>query len=101
VGVAKVIRYTTKAEHAEDNERLIRAVFAELASTNPEGLHYTALRLADGVGFLHVAVFDGDDNPLTASTAFGQFQSDIGARLADGPTPSDAAVVGSYRMLPT
>ena len=33
--VTKVIRYRTKPEHADENERLIRAVFAELAEQSP------------------------------------------------------------------
>jgi len=94
-----VIRYSSKPECADENERLIRAVFAELATAKPDGLHYAAFRLADGLSFLHVAALDGDDNPLTASAAFAEFQSGIGARIADGPIQSDAAVVGSYRMI--
>jgi hypothetical protein len=98
--VAKVIRYKTKPESADENERLIRDVFAELAKENPEGLRYAAFRLDDGVSFLHVALLDGDDNPLSASAAFGQFQSGIKDRCAEGPVPADATVVGSYRILP-
>jgi hypothetical protein len=98
--VAKVIRYKTKPESADENERLIRDVFAELAKKNPEGLRYAAFRLDDGVSFLHVALLDGDDNPLSVSAAFGQFQSGIKDRCAEGPVPADATVVGSYRILP-
>ena len=96
----KVIRYTTKPECADANARLIQAVFAELAESRPEGMHYTAFRFADGVTFLHVAAFDGDDNPLTRSAAFREFQSGIAGRVAEGPAQFDATVVGSYRMLP-
>jgi hypothetical protein len=98
--VTKVVRYTTKPECADTNAHLIEAVFAELAESRPEGLHYTALRLEDGVTFLHVAVVDGPDNPLARSAAFGEFQSGMAERVVEGPTPSDATVVGSYRMLP-
>jgi hypothetical protein len=98
MSVTKVIRYTTKPECADENARLIREVFAELAREQPDGLQYSAFRLADGVSFLHVAVFDTEDNPLTASAAFGEFQSAIEARIADGPVQSDATVVGSYRL---
>jgi hypothetical protein len=98
--VTKVIRYTTTPECADTNAELIQAVFAELAESKPEGLHYTAFRLDDGVTFLHVAMVDGEDNPLTHSAAFGEFQSGIGGRVAEGPAQSDATVVGSYRMLP-
>jgi hypothetical protein len=98
--MAKVIQYRTKPESADENERLIRDVFAELAKQNPEGLRYAAFRLADQVSFLHVAVIDGDENPLQASAAFGEFQSRIKDRCVEGPTPSDATVIGSFGLLP-
>ncbi|MGN6793530.1 MAG: hypothetical protein ACTHJW_14190 [Streptosporangiaceae bacterium] len=95
---AKVVRYTTKPEHAEENERLIRKVFAELAEHEPDGIRYAAFRLDDGVSFVHVAVLEGEQNPLARSEAFAQFQSAIGERCAEGPLAADAAVVGSYRL---
>ncbi len=98
MSVAKVVRYTTKPEHAEENESLIRKVFAELAETEPDGIRYAAFRLDDGVSFVHVAVVDGEQNPLASSAAFGQFQSGIGERCAQGPLAADATVVGSYRL---
>jgi hypothetical protein len=96
--VAKVIRYTTKPEAADENERLIRAVFAELAADEPGGLHYASFRLDDGVSFLHVAVIDGEENPLSSSPAFGQFQAGIMDRCVAGPMPVDATVVGAYGL---
>jgi hypothetical protein len=93
--VAKVIRYKTRPEKADENERLIRRVFAELSSGEPEGLRYAAFRLGDGVTFLHVAIVDGD-NPLLVSEAFGDFQSGIDERCEEGPFPADATLVGSY-----
>ncbi|HEY5385445.1 MAG TPA: hypothetical protein VIJ56_09430, partial [Acidimicrobiales bacterium] len=83
----RVIRYRTKPEYADENERLVRGVFAELADEDPAGLRYATFRLADGVSFVHVAVTDGDENPLTSSPAFAAFQADIGERCAEGPTP--------------
>ena len=80
--MTKVIRYTTRPECADENERLVREVFAELAQENPAGLRYATFRLADGVSFVHVAVTDGDENPLTSSPAFAAFQADIGQRCA-------------------
>jgi acyl dehydratase len=100
VSVTKVVRYKTRPECADENERLIRAVFAELAEQSPGGLRYAAFRLDDGVSFVHVAVLDGDENPLTVSAAFGEFQSGIKDRCVDGPAAADATAVGSYRLLP-
>ena len=100
MAVIKVIRYTTKPESADENERLISGVFAELAETKPEGLHYAAFRLDDGASFVHVAILDGDDNPLSVLQAFGEFQSGIKDRCVEGPDAADATAVGSYRLLP-
>ena len=100
MSVTKVIRYRTKPECADENERLIRNVFAELASQCPEGLHYAAFRLEDGVSFMHVVVLDGEENPLATSRAFGEFQSGVNDRCEDGPTPSDATVIGNFQLLP-
>lgn len=100
MAVTKIIRYTTKPEHANENERLIRGVFTELAEQNPAGLRYTAFRLDDGVSFVHIAVLDGGHNPLTASTAFAAFQSGITERCSQGPTPADATTLGSYQPPP-
>ena len=72
-------------------------MFAELAQDNPAGLRYNAFRLADKVSFVHVATLDGDDNPLTRSAAFGEFQRGIKDRCAEGPAAADAEIVGSYR----
>jgi hypothetical protein len=97
---AKVIRYRTKPESADENEGLIREVFAELAAQNSPGLHYAAFRLDDGVSFVHVAVLDGDENPLSSSVAFARFQSGIADRCAEGPAPADATLIGTHRLLP-
>ncbi len=97
--VAKVIRYRTNPEQADENQRLVQDVFAELALEQPAGLQYATFRLADGVSFVHVAVLDGDANPLLDSAAFGAFQADLGDRLVEGPDASDATIVGSYRFL--
>jgi len=39
-----------------------------------------------------------DRGRVERAAAFREFQSDIGARVAEGPFPSEATVVGSYRL---
>jgi len=99
VSQAKVIRYKTKPESADENERLIRAVFVALAQHKPDGLRYAAFRLDDRVSFVHVAVIEGEVNPLTTLVAFADFQSGISDRVASAPEAADGTVVGSYRFL--
>lgn len=94
----KVVRYITKPEAADENARLVAAVYAELSETRPDGLRYATLRLDDGVSFVHIAEVDTEPNPLNSSKAFAAFQAGLGERVAEGPNPRDATVVGSYRL---
>ena len=59
-------------------------------------LRYIAIRLDDGVSFLHVAVLEGDHNPLAALPAFGEFLSAISERCTAGPAPAHGTVVGEF-----
>jgi hypothetical protein len=92
-----VVRYRTRPDAAEENARLVEAVFAELAEVEPADFHYATYRLADGVTFLHVAHHAGTVNPLATSPAFAEFQRDVAQRCVEQPAPSEATVVGSYQ----
>jgi hypothetical protein len=72
-----------------------------LAQEGGEGLRYAVFRLEDGVSFVHVAVFDGPESPLSDSAAFADFQSEIKDRCLEGPVAVDATLIGSHRFLPT
>jgi len=50
-----VVRYRTKPETADENARLIQAVFQELRAKSPDDVRYLALRLSDGT-FIHVSI---------------------------------------------
>jgi hypothetical protein len=89
---AAMIRYQTKPDAADENQRLIEDVFAELAHTAPPGLHYSSFRLADGVTFVHLV----DGKGLTELAAFQEFQRALIDRLAVGPARDNATLVGSY-----
>ena len=95
---ARIIRYRTTPDTADENQRLIEDVYTELATSDPGGLRYVTFRLADKVTFVHVAVLAGGDNPLTRSPAFAAFQKGLAERCVEPPNPSDATVVGSYRF---
>ena len=94
-----VVRYQTRVEAADENQRLVEGVLAELAAEDPGGVCYLAFRLADRVSFVHIVHYDGDDNPLSRSAAFAEFQRGIGDRLAGPPVPDEATLIGSYRFL--
>ena len=93
-----IVRYTTRKETAEENQRLVEKVFAELAADDPGGLRYAAFRLADGVSFVHIAIVEGEDNPLTQSQAFAEFSQHNETARLEPPTRTEATLLGSYRF---
>ena len=97
-----VVRYKVKSpEVAAENERLIRAVFDQLARDDVVGVHYQVYKAADGVSFTHVSAFDGTNgNPLTALKAFKEFTSGIGTRCEEPPVTTQVETVGKFDNLP-
>lgn len=93
---AVIVRYQTNEGAAEENQRLVEQVYAELAATDPGGLRYITLRLPDGVSFVHVSLVDGEENPLGHVAAFAAFQKGLSERLIDPPVVTPVTVVGSY-----
>ncbi|HEY1722888.1 MAG TPA: hypothetical protein VGG27_16715 [Magnetospirillaceae bacterium] len=94
-----VVSYQTKPKSADDNERLIQAVFQELRGTSREDVRYLALRLGDGT-FIHVSIADTEDgaSPIPRLEAFRSFQSGLKERCVEPPQQNDATIVGNYRM---
>jgi hypothetical protein len=93
-----IVRYTVKADRAEENEQLVRAVYDELHSTEPAGLSYATVKLEDGVSFVHIAATEDGRNPLADVAAFKQFQIGIAERCDEPPVVSEVEEIGSYRM---
>jgi hypothetical protein len=94
-----LVRYRTKAEQAEQNERLIAKVFEELHAKSPEGARYLVLKLEDNT-FLHFVTTETADgtSPIPRLEAFRFFQEGIKERCIEPPQSQAATVVGSYRM---
>ena len=94
-----VVRYQTKADRADENERLIEAVFRELDDSQPDGFTYKVFRLDDGVSFVHVMIEHDIDEPasLQDMPAFQTFVAGIGDRCDEPPVATGASIVGGYR----
>jgi len=94
-----VTRYAMKsAEAADENQRRVEGVFAELEATTPDNVSYIVLRLADD-SFVHVSFHDhGDDevNPIASTAAFAHFQDGHAERRAGGVDQQTATLVGAY-----
>ena len=93
-----MVRYKVKPERVAENEALVRAVYAELARVNPDGLHYATFRLEDGVSFAHVAVTTDGSNPLPELEAIQRFQEGIAERCDEPPVVTQLSEVGSFRF---
>src|SRR4051794_34371843 len=96
---AIVVRYQAKPERADENQRLVEAVFDDLDARKPEGFTYKVFRLEDGVSFVHVVVEHDVEAPdsLPAVPAFQAFVADIADRCDVAPVAMAATVVGAYR----
>ena len=97
---ATVVRYQAKPERADENQKLIEAVFAELEEREPDGFTYKVFRLDDGVSFIHVVIEHedvADPDSLSDVPAFQAFTADIADRCEVQPVARGASVVGGYR----
>jgi hypothetical protein len=95
-----LIRYKAKPEAADENAKLVAAVFEELKAAKPEGVRYLTLRLEDD-SFVHLVESTAEDGstPIPKLAAFQVFQNGIRDRCAEPPVQRGATVVGNYRML--
>lgn len=96
---ATVVRYQAKPERADENEKLIRAVFDDLEERAPTGFTYKVFRLDDGVSFIHVVIEHdvADPDSLQDVPAFQAFVAGIADRCDVPPVAKGATVVGGYR----
>src|SRR6476619_7805161 len=92
-------RYAMRSgEAADENQRRIEGVFAELAETKPDNVSYIVLRLADD-SFVHVSFHDHRDdevNPIASTASFAHFQEGHSDRRAGGVDQQTATLVGAY-----
>ena len=94
-----MVRYRVRPDRADENVRLVQAVYAQLAEERPAGLHYATFRLPDGVTFMHVVVeTDQPGRILGEIGAFKAFSADIESRCDEPPVATELTLVGSYEV---
>jgi hypothetical protein len=93
----RVIRYQVKPDQADDNQRLVEAVFRELHAASPDGLRYLSMRLDDGT-FIHV-VDTAESGKTIGVPAFAAFQKELADRCLVKPLSCAATLVGNYRLI--
>jgi hypothetical protein len=96
---SSMVRYKVRPDMADENERLVKAVYRQLGEERPDGLHYATFRLPDGVSFMHI-VFETDQpgGILNQVAAFRAFTADIAGRCEEEPAVTELTLVGSFGM---
>jgi hypothetical protein len=92
-----MVTYTVKPGREEENAALVRAVFAELAETRPDGLRYAVFHLPDTRQFVHLYTDDGSPSGLQALDSFQAFVSGAADRHEQPATPTRPELIGDYR----
>jgi hypothetical protein len=95
-----VVQYRTKPECADENQRLVERVFAELDELAVTGFGYASFRLDDGVSFVHIVVEEegASTSSLAELPAFHAFQAGIADRCDVQPVATATTVVGAHRI---
>lgn len=93
-----IVRYKVKPDRVAEHEGLIRAVYAELATTRPPDLRYAAFKQADGVSFVHISFTSAPGNPLEQISAFRAFTANIRERCDEPPVAAQLEEVGNYGL---
>jgi len=95
-----IVRYKVKPGRAQENQDLIKKVFAELHQKAPAGVSYAAFKGLDGATFVHIVSLETGtaESPISQLSAFKAFQAGIRDRCEEPPVTTDleAESIGSY-----
>jgi hypothetical protein len=96
--VQVIIRWKLKPDGVERELQLLRAVYEELESAQPHGVHYTTFQLEDKISF--VALVELTDGPqvLQQLPAFQRYRETLGERCDEPPATAMLHEVGAYRF---
>ena len=95
----RLIEYRVHPDRIEDNERLVRDVFTELAQARLAGVSYRVLK-GEGGRFVHLVSGETAPSPITQLAAFQRFQAGIRERCAVAPVTDEMTVIGDYASPP-
>ncbi len=96
--IAVRVQYTVRPDYADTNAANIQAVMDELQTLGRPGIRYSAFTLADGVTFVHFAMFASkeDQAVLGQTAAFPKFQTALKASgLVSPPDAQPLTAVGA------
>jgi hypothetical protein len=95
----QIVIYQANADDADENQRLLEQVFAELHAKQPDGVRYLLARMNDGT-FVHLIFSDGAGPPaVTTLDSFKAYVAGVRGRIVAPPSQREATIIGDYRML--
>jgi len=92
-----IVTYTVKPGRAEENAALVRAVFDELAETQPTGLRYAVFYLPDSRQFIHLYTDAGSPAGVQALDSFKAFVAGAEDRHERPASFAQPELIGDYR----
>jgi len=94
-----MIRYRLEPDQVEENLRLLRSYFHELATTQPDGLRDAAFQLDDRVSFVHfVETDEKGPGPLTHLEEFQRYRATLDERCVEPPVLTVLHEVGAFGL---
>lgn len=93
-----MIRYKVKRDQVERNLELLRAVYEEMESTQPDGLRDATFQLEDTVSFVSFVEVEDGPGPLRQLKAFQRYRTTLDERCDEPPVMAELREVGSFRF---
>ena len=92
-----MVTYTVKPGREDENAKLVRAVFEELAATRPDGLRYAVFQLPETRQFVHLYTDEGSATGLQELSSFQAFVAEAKERHEQPAAFSQPELIGDYR----
>ena len=93
-----MIRYKVKRDQVERNLELLRVVYEELESTQPDGLRWATFQLENEVSFVDFVEVEDGPGPFQQLPAFQRFRGTRDERCDGPPVVTELHEVGSFRF---
>jgi hypothetical protein len=94
-----LVTYTVKPGREGENTALVRAMFEELAQTQPDGLRYTVFYVPESRQFIHLYTDEGSTTGVQGLASFPAFVAGAKEIHEQPATVTKPELVGDYRTL--
>jgi hypothetical protein len=92
-----MVTYAVKPGREDENAALVRAVFDELAETQPGGFRYAVFHIPETRQFVHLYTDEGSESGVQALAAFAAFVQGAADRHEQPAAVTKPELIGDYR----